>query len=100
MAPAFQGLDQVRTGYVSCRLFKAISAGQFPLTHSLFANRVFDNKLICNEDTYQLFYEARDRLQSLRLEELHDLMDEVAKYHTYLPKIAAIETAVRTLENK
>ena len=30
MAPAFQGLDQVRTGYVSCRLFKAISAGQFP----------------------------------------------------------------------
>ncbi len=100
MAPSFQGLDQVRTGYISCRLFKSIGAGQFGVTHSKFANDLFGGKLIYNEDGYKLFYAARERLAGIRLEELHALMDEVAEYHTYLPKIAAIETAVRTLENK
>lgn len=100
MAPAFQGLDQVRTGYVSCRLFKNISAGQFGVTHSPFANSLFGGKLICNEDTYRLFYDAKERLQSMPLQELHDLMDDVAQNHTYLNKIRAIETAVRTLENR
>lgn len=100
MAPAFQGLDQVRTGYISCRLFKNISAGQFGVTHSKYANELFGGKLICNEDTYQLFYDARGRLESMEVKELHDLMDIVARDHTYLNKIRAIEHAVRTLENK
>jgi hypothetical protein len=100
MAPAFQGADQVRTGYVSCRLFKNISAGQFGVTHSPFANDLFGGKLICNEDTYRLFYDAKERLQSMPLKELHDLMDTVARDHTYLNKVRAIEHAVRTLENR
>jgi hypothetical protein len=99
IAPAFQGLDQVRTGYVSCRLFKNISAGQFGVTHSSYANDLFRGRLICNADTYRLFYQAKERLQSMPLQELHDLMDDVAENHTYLNKIRAIETAVRTLEN-
>jgi len=100
MAPAFQGLDQVRTGYVSCRLFKNISAGQFGITHSPFANEIFGGRLICNTDTYRLFFEARERLQSTPLKELHDLMDDVARNHTYLNKVNALITAVRTLENR
>jgi hypothetical protein len=100
MAPSFQGLDQVKTGYVSCRLFKSISAGQYGVTHSPYANAIFGNRLIYEPDGYKLFYEARERLQSIRLEELHALMDDVAANHTYIPKIKAIEHAVRTLENK
>ncbi len=100
MAPAFQSLDQIETGYVPCRLFKNISYGQFGITHSKCANQMFGGKLIYNEDAYKLFYEARERLQSMLVQELWSLMDEVAKNHTYLNKIAAIEQAVHTLENK
>jgi hypothetical protein len=100
MAPAFQGLDQVRTGYVSCRLFKALSSGQLALTQSKYANEIFNNRLIYNEDTYRLFYDAKERLQSTSLQELHDLMDGVAREHTYLNKIDAIIQAVRILENR
>jgi len=99
IAPAFQGLDQVQTGYISCRLFKNISAGQYGITHSRFANELFGNKLIYEPDGYKLFYHARDRLQDISLQELHDLMDTVARDHTYLNKVKAIEHAVRTLEN-
>ena len=95
MAPAFQGLDQVRTGYISCRLFKNISAGQYGVTHSKYANELFGNKLIYHEDGYRLFHEARERLASIRIEELHALMDDVKENHTYLNKIRAIEHAVR-----
>jgi len=98
MAPAFQGLDQVEQGYVSCRLFKNISYGQFGITHSKFANDLFGGRLIYNPDAYRLFYEARERLQNMPVKELHDLMDEVAKNHTYLNKIDAITKAVRILE--
>jgi hypothetical protein len=100
MAPAFQGMDQVQTGYVSCRLFKAISAGQYGVTHSAYANALFGNKLIYEPDGYRLFYHARERLQDIKLEELHALMDDVAANHTYLNKVRAIEHAVRTLESR
>ena len=76
IAPAFQGMDQVRTGYVSCRLFKNISAGQFGVTHSRYANDVFGGKLIYNDDAYRLFYDAQERLRSMSIEEMHDLMDD------------------------
>ena len=100
MAPAFQGMDQVQTGYISCRLFKAISAGQYGITHSPYANALFGNRLIYSPDGYDLFHVARERLQDIRLEELHTLMDIVASEHTYLNKVRAIEHAVRTLENR
>ncbi len=70
------------------------------MTHSKFANELFGGKLIYNEDGYQLFFEARERLECVRVEELHALMDIVARDHTYLNKISAIITAVRTLENR
>jgi hypothetical protein len=100
MAPALQGQDQVDTGYVSCRLFKNISAGQFGITQSKYANELFGGKLIFNENPVDLYYDARERLQSMDVKELHDLMDVVKRDHTYINKILAIETAIRTLENR
>src|SRR5208282_1383782 len=55
LAPAFQGMDQVAQGYMSCRIFKNISYGQMGITHSAYANQVFDGRLIFNTDTYKLF---------------------------------------------
>lgn len=100
MAPAFQGADQVAQGYISCRIPKNISYGQPGIVHSAYANQVFGGKLIYNPDSYKLFYEARERLQNMPLAELHAQMDFVAKFHTYIPKVEAIVTAVRTLENR
>jgi hypothetical protein len=99
MAPAFQGLDQIAQGYQSCRIFKNLSYGQMPLIQSKYSNDLFKGRLIFNTDAYKLFYEGRERLQSLSLEELHNLMDEVAQKHTYLNKLNGIIQAVKTLEN-
>lgn len=98
MCPAIQGRDQVEQGYVSCRLFKNISYGQMGLTCSTYANDLFGGKLICNPDAYHLFYDAKERLESMPVKELHDLMDEVAAKHTYLNKIGAIMQAIRLLK--
>src|SRR6266568_497835 len=68
MSPAMQGRDQVEQGYISCRLFKNISYGQMGLTCAPYANELFHGKLICNPDAHQLFYDARERLQSMRVE--------------------------------
>lgn len=97
LAPAIQRMDQVDLGYVPCRLFKNISYGQFGITHNAYANALFGDKLVFNTDTYRLFYDARERLQSMPVSELHSLMDEVAAKHTYLNKITAITQAVKIL---
>jgi len=97
LAPAIQRMDQVDSGMVPCRLFKNISYGQFGITHNAHANILFNDRLIYNPDTYRLFYEARERLQSTPVSELHSLMDEVAEKHTFLNKISAFIQAARML---
>jgi hypothetical protein len=97
MAPAFQGLDQVAQGYMSCRIFKNLSYGQMPLIHSKYADDLFKGRLIYNADTYQLFYDAKERLPHVPVEELHSLMDLVARNHTYVNKVEAIVKAVKIL---
>jgi hypothetical protein len=100
MCPAIQGRDQVEQGYVSCRLFKNISYGQMGLTCSAYANELFGGRLVYNPDAYRLFYEARERLQSMPVAELHSLMDEVAAKYTYLNKVEAIIRSIQILEYK
>ena len=98
LCPAIEGRDQVAQGYMSCRLFKNISYGQMGLTCSRYANELFGGKLIYNPDAYQLFYDAKERLQHMPVKELHDLMDEVAAKHTYLNKVNGIIKAMRMLK--
>jgi hypothetical protein len=98
MAPAIQQPYQVDIGYVPCRLFKNISYGQFGITNSPMSNEFFGGRLIFNTDTYRLFYDAKERLESMKVEELHSLMDEVAAKHTYLNKLDGIIKAVSLVE--
>jgi hypothetical protein len=99
IAPAICGSWQRDVGYICCRAFKNLSYGAITPTNSETVNKVFGGKLICNPDTYQLFYDARNYLETNPVEELHRLMDFVAAKHTYLNRAATvIECANRILE--
>jgi|SRR5271157_36622 len=101
IAPALVSPEQYKMGYLPCRIFKNISYGQYGVVNSEFINDVFDGKLICNQDCYRLFYDARERLPGIQLADLHSLMDYVAENHTYLNRFDALLKAARlVLENK
>lgn len=95
MAPALQGPWQCRQGYIPCRIFKNISYGQFGITNSKTVYDLFKGKIIYNSDPYQLFYDAKKKLDTLDINELYDLMDFVKNNHTYLNRI---ETLLRFFE--
>jgi hypothetical protein len=90
MAPTIVGEWQHEVGYVPCRIFKNISYGQFGITNSPRVHQLFDQRLVYNDDTRQLFYDGQTRLESLKLDELHALMDFVKDKHTYINRINTI----------
>jgi len=87
MAPAIQGSWQVEQGYVPCRIFKNISYGAFGITNSKTVSELFQKKIVYNPDTYQLFYDAKKKLDNLDINELYELMDFVKEKHTYINRI-------------
>lgn len=87
MAPSISGTWQKKVKYIPCRIFKNISYGQFGITNNSKVNELFGNKLIFNENEYELFYDAKSTLTNLKLKDLHELMDEVKEKHTYLNRI-------------
>ena len=87
MAPAIQGKWQCEVGYIPCRIFKNISYGQFGITNSKTVYDLFKGKIIYNEDTNQLFYDALEHIQKSSLNELYELMDFVKEKHTYINRI-------------
>ena len=100
MAPAISGTHHLTEGYAPCRIFKNISYGQFGVTNNKKVNEIFGGKLIYNPDPYKLYFEAKERLQSIRVEELYELMDEVASKHTYLNRIEfLIKASKMIIEN-
>lgn len=100
-APAISGSHHLTEGYVPCRIFKNISYGQFGVTNSLRVHQVLGNMTIYHPDPYKLYFEARDRLSTMDVKHLHNLMDFVAQKHTYLNRIESILKAARIiLENQ
>lgn len=87
MAPAIVGEWQKDKGYIPCRIFKNISYGQMGITNSKRVYELFEGKIVYNPDTYQLFFDAQNRLETLSLEELYELMDIVKTKHTYINRI-------------
>lgn len=87
MAPAIQGKWQCENGYIPCRIFKNISYGQMGITNSKTAYDLFKGKIVYNEDTHQLFYDAQKRLKNMDINEIYELMDFVKTKHTYLNRI-------------
>ncbi len=87
IAPAIQGAWQIKNGYIPCRIFKNISYGQMGVTNSATVWKLFNKRIVYNSDTYQLFYDAQQRLATLTQEELFELMDFVRDNHTYINRI-------------
>jgi hypothetical protein len=86
-APQLNSVQQIQMGYVPCRIFKNISYGHFGVTNSKSVNRVFNDRLICNGDTYKLYFEAKEKITSKGIKEL---MKIVIEDHTYLNRIKNI----------
>lgn len=92
MAPAIQMELQVVNGYIPCRIFKNISYGAFGITNSETVYELFHKKIVYNADTYQLFFDAKNKLDNLDINELYELMDFVKEKHTYLNRIHQLLT--------
>jgi hypothetical protein len=90
LAPTITGTWQTRVGYIPCRIFKNISYGQMGLTNSVRVASLFNNKIIQNSNTKDLFYDSKNYINSMPLKELHDLMDVVKEKHTYVNRLNSI----------
>lgn len=97
MAPAISGSHHLTEGYAPCRIFKNISYGQFGITNSKRVNDIFGGKLIYNANPYHLYYDAKEQLERMPIERLHELMDIVKEKHTYLNRINNIFEAINYL---
>lgn len=87
IAPAIVGAWQEEQGYIPCRLFKNISYGKMGVTNSRHAYELFEKKIVYNPDTYQLFYDAKERLATFTIEDTIALMDLVKTKHTFVQRI-------------
>lgn len=99
MAPAISGSHHLTEGYAPCRIFKNISYGQVGVTNNPKVNELFGGKLIFNPDPYYLYYQAKEELKTMPVEKLHELMDIVAKRHTYLNRLANLFTGAEMIVN-
>lgn len=100
-SPALLGSHHLTEGYLSCRVLKNISYGRMLVTNSAKVNAIFQGKAIFNPDPYSLFYDAVEQLKYLKVDRIHELMDEVAAKHTYLNRIDSILKAAKlVLEDK
>lgn len=97
LAPAIQGSWQCKEGYIPCRIFKNISCGKLGMTNSQTVYELFNKKIVFNTDTYQLFFEAIDRLNKITIEEIIELMDFVRDHHTYLNRIEHLFYAIKQI---
>lgn len=98
MAPAIQGKWQCDVGYIPCRIFKNISYGQMGITNSRTVYDLFKGKIVYNENTYQLFFDAQKRIKSMDIQELYGLMDFVKEKHTYLNRIEHLFNFMRMMK--
>ena len=90
LAPTIVGKWQFDEGYIPCRIFKNISYGQFGITNSETVYNLFEQKIVYNPDTKQLFYDGLKKVNELELQELLNLMDFVKNKHTYLNRVEVL----------
>lgn len=90
MAPAIVGTWQSKAKYIPCRIFKNISYGKMGITNSEAVYDLFEHKIVYNPDTYQLFFDAKKRLETMTVAELHEQMDFVKNKHTYINRIQTL----------
>lgn len=98
--PAIVGQWQKEHGYIPCRIFKAISYGNFGVTNSSEVYNLFQRKIVYNDDTYQLFYDYKKFLSTATLELLFEQMDFVRDYHTYINRAHHLLSFINLIQDK
>lgn len=85
LAPTIAGMWQVEVGYVPCRIYKNISYGHMGYTNSEQINNIFNNELIYDRNTTNLFYKSIEfKNNPNHIEKLKYLMNEVKENHTFV----------------
>lgn len=100
MAPSIVGRWQEDKGYIPCRIFKNISYGMMGITNSKVVYDLFEEKIVFNTDTYQLFYDAKKRMETFSLEDLFEQMDMVKNKHTYINRIQTLLNFFDLIQNE
>ena len=100
LSPAIVGHWQRDQGYIPCRIFKNISYGQLGLTNSLRVFELFQDQIIYNPDTYQLFYDAKAVLEKNPQPYIEQLMDFVRDNHTYINRIKILLDFLEIVKNQ
>lgn len=98
MAPSIVGRWQQEKGYIPCRIFKNVSYGQLGITNSQAVYELFEEKIVYNQDTYQLFLEAERKLQSCTKDEINESIDFVKSKHTYLNRVQLLISALNAIK--
>ncbi len=60
------------------------------VTNSRHVFELFENKIVYNPDTYQLFYDAKNKAETMTIDEQFELMDLVKTKHTYLNRVETL----------
>ncbi len=100
MAPAIVGKWQKEKGYIPCRIFKNISYGALGITNSQRVFELFEGKIVYNPDTYQLFFDAEERVKSYSVQERLEMMEYVKNKHTYISRIERLMDFLNIVENE
>lgn len=87
MQPTLVGEEHLQSGYIPCRIFKNISLGQIGITNAPVVYNLFAQNITYNTNTYQLFFDAQNALNTTSEQDLMDLMDIVRDNHTYANRI-------------
>jgi len=90
LAPTIVGKWQLDNGYIPCRVFKNTSYGQPPFTNSKYINEIFGNDILCNTNTFEIFYQAREMAEKMKKPKMMEMMEFVKCNHTYINRVQTI----------
>lgn len=82
LAPDFRHKAMLEWGYIPCRVMKNISYGQLGMTNSRAVYEFFEENIIFNSDTYQLFYDGVSKMNDYGL--IKKQMELIKFKHTFI----------------
>lgn len=88
MMPDIRGPEHIRTGIITCRLFKSISYGQLGLTNSKAMYEAMGKLAIYDHNPIILFRKGIEELKNYNL--IAEQMEYVRHHHTYINRIHSL----------
>lgn len=90
IAPAIQGVWQVKKGYIPCRVFKNVSYGRMTGTNSATVSNLFDGNLIYDESIKEVVDKSVLWEQNPNKKQLETVVRLVKEKHTFINRIKNI----------